>query len=134
VSQDELDELIEKYRLMDEEINRASLLTKDEIAECQELATIGINANMDLATQDDEYEMNLRYATRMKVAKHVADAQLRKAIPIIEAEARKAERERIIKLVLELEERQAYEFPELKGAIVEGGQALRGESDEDSRL
>jgi len=70
--------------------------------------------------------------TPQKYGHRVAQAQLRKAIPIIEAEARKAERERIISLV-----RQITPVRPLDGVLyydvrftATDWQALKGEGNE----
>ncbi len=100
------DELIEKCRLTGEEVKREW----NEAWRKQDCS-----ADLD----DEEF----------KVLQDINEAQLRKAIPIIEAKARKAERERVLAYLLA--EPRSYEFETYYSIILKKSelQALKGEGD-----
>jgi len=87
-----IDELIEKCRLTDEEIEIASAVGREHYCRTHYLSKLPRFNDAD----------KVRAAER-----EVAEAQLRKAIPTIEAEARKVERERIF---LKLEEHAGLDY------------------------
>jgi len=122
-------ELIEKCRMTDEEVEIASAVGREHYCRTHYLSKLPRFNDADKA----------RAAER-----EVAEAQLRKAIPIIEAEARKAERERVLaKVIHMLETKWGYtEFAEvamndtcagklkrLIAKIIDELQALKGEGD-----
>lgn len=120
------DELIEKCRLADDEIEIASAVGRERYCKTHYLSKLPRFNGADKARTGE---------------KEVAEAQLRKAIPIIEAEARKAEREKSVQTQIKFcdkllevgmeQERKSWvnTWFVVKAVIMQHRQALKGEGD-----